>query len=320
MPPSHPKALLVAGPTASGKSALALALAARFDGVIVNVDSMQVYAELRVLTARPTPEEEAQIPHRLYGIRKAKEPGSVAWWRAEALKAMDEARMDKKIPILTGGSGMYFAALTQGLAEIPDPGREAKTEARALLVKLGPEELHAGLAKVDPATAARLNPQDSQRIARAWEVWRGTGIGLAAWQNRRGEPAPWDFAAILLDPPRDTLRAAIATRFEQMVEQGAIAEVEALLTQNLDPALPAMRAHGVPEISAYLRKETTLEHAAHRTELITGQYTKRQATWFRHHRLADSPPTHTINARFTKNAQFSESMTPEILAFLQDRG
>ena len=173
--PSLPKALLVAGPTASGKSALALVLAARFDGVIVNVDSMQVYAELRVLTARPTPEEEAQIPHRLYGALKAAEPGSVAWWRAAALNAMDEARAGGKLPILTGGSGMYFAALTQGLTEVPDPGREARAEARALLDKLGPEELHAGLIKVDPATAARLNPQDSQRIARAWEVWRGTG-------------------------------------------------------------------------------------------------------------------------------------------------
>ena len=316
----RPKALLVAGPTASGKSALALALAARFDGVIVNVDSMQVYAELRVLTARPTAEDEAQIPHRLYGTRKAADPGSVAWWRAEALNAMHEAWTEGKIPILTGGSGMYFAALTQGLAEIPDPGAESKTEARTLLAKLGSEELHAGLAKVDPATAARLKPADSQRVARAWEVWRGTGIGLAAWQNRRGEPAPWDFAAILLDPARESLRAAIATRFQAMVEQGAIQEVEALLTQNLDPALPATRAHGVPEISAYLRKETTLEHAAHRTELIIGQYTKRQATWFRHHRLADPPLMHTINARFTSNTQFSDSLSPEIFAFLQDRG
>ena len=316
----RPKALLIAGPTASGKSALALAIAARFGGTIVNVDSMQVYEELRVLTARPTLGEEAQVPHVLYGTRKAKDPGSVAWWRAEALRVMDAARMDNRIPILVGGSGMYFAALTQGLAEIPDPGSEAKTEARALLAKLGPEELHAGLTKVDPATAARLKPQDAQRIARAWEVWRGTGIGLAAWQNRRGVPAPWDFAAVLLDPPRDTLRAAIATRFERMVAQGAIEEVAGLLEQDLDPALPAMRAHGVPEIAGYLRKETTLEHAARRTELITGQYTKRQATWFRHHRLADPPLMHTINARFDENTQLSECFTPEILAFLQIRG
>ena len=314
----QPKALLIAGPTASGKSALALTLAAQLGGVVINVDSMQVYAELRVLTARPTAEEEAQVPHRLYGIRPAKDPGSVAWWRAEALKAMDDAQAAGQIPILTGGSGMYFAALTQGIAEIPDPGPDARTEARTLLERLGPEELHAGLMKVDPATAARLNPQDSQRIARAWEVWRATGLGLAAWQNRRGEPAPWAFAGILLDPPRDTLRAAIATRFEKMVEQGAIEEVKALLEQNLDPALPAMRAHGVPEIAAYLKGETSLEHAARRTELITGQYTKRQATWFRHHRLADPPVMHTINARFTSDTQFSESITPEILAFLQN--
>ncbi len=316
--PMQPTALLIAGPTASGKSALAIAIAARFGGVVINVDSMQVYAELRILTARPTAEEEARIPHCLYGIRAAKDPGSVAWWRAEALKAMDEARSQKMIPILAGGSGMYFAALTQGIAEIPDPGPEARTEARSLLDRLGPEELHAGLVKVDPATAARLSPRDSQRIARAWEVWRGTGLGLAAWQNRRGDPAPWDFAGILLDPPRDTLRAAIATRFQTMVEQGAIEEVKALLEQDLDPALPAMRAHGVPEIAAYLRGETSLEHAARRTELITGQYTKRQATWFRHHRLADPSLTHTINARFSSKTQFSESLSAKILAFLQN--
>lgn len=315
-----PKALLVAGPTASGKSALAIEAAERFDGVIVNVDSMQVYEELRIITARPTPADEVRVPHVLYGVRKAAEPGSVAWWRAESLRAMDDAWSRGKLPILTGGSGMYFLSLTQGLSEIPDPGPAARAEARMLLDVQGPEGLHAGLSKVDPATAARLKPQDSQRIARAWEVWRGTGMGLAAWQNRREAPAPWDFAAILLDPPRETLRAAIATRFEAMVAQGAIAEVERLLEQRLDPALPAMRAHGVPEIAAYLRGETSLEHAARRTELITGQYTKRQATWFRHHRLADPPLTHVINARFSLGTQFLESLTPEFLAFLQNRG
>jgi len=318
----RPRALIVAGPTASGKSALAIAIAIaeRLDGTIVNVDSMQVYAELRVITARPTPEDEAHVPHRLYGVRPAAEPGSAAWWRAEALKEMEAAHAAGRIPILTGGTGMYFAALTQGISDIPDPGPAARQEARDLLARLGPEELHAGLTKVDPATAARLKPADSQRIARAWEVWRGTGMGLAAWQNRRGEPAPWDFAAILLDPPRDTLRAAIATRFEAMLRDGALEEVRALLALNLDPALPAMRAHGVPEIAAYLRGETTLAHAGTRTELITGQYTKRQATWFRHHRLADPPLMHTINARFHDFTQLSESLTPEILAFLQIRG
>ena len=316
----RPRALIVAGPTASGKSALAIAIAERLGGTIVNVDSMQVYAELRVITARPTPEDEARVPHRLYGVRPAAEPGSAAWWRAEALKEMQAAHAAGRMPILTGGTGMYFAALTQGISDVPDPGPAARQEARDLLARLGPEELHAGLTKVDPATAARLKPADSQRIARAWEVWRGTGMGLAAWQNRKGEPAPWDFAAILLDPPRDTLRAAIAARFEAMLRDGALEEVRALLALNLDPALPAMRAHGVPEIAAYLRGETTLEHAGTRTELITGQYTKRQATWFRHHRLADPPLVHTINARFRDFTQLSECLTPEILAFLHVRG
>ena len=311
------RALLVAGPTASGKSALAIALAERLGGTVMNVDSMQVYRELRVLTARPSEAEEAQVPHRLYGVRLAAEPGSVAWWRAEALREMDAAHAVGRVPILTGGTGLYFASLTQGLAEIPDPGPLAREEARSLLARLGPEELHAGLSKVDPATAARLKPADSQRIARAWEVWRGTGIGLAAWQNRRGEPAPWDFFAVLLDPPRDALRAAIATRFDAMLAEGALDEVKGLLALNLDPALPAMRAHGVPELSAYLRGETSLADAGHRTGLVTGQYTKRQATWFRHHRLADLSRTHTINARFRSCTQVSERFTAEILAFIQ---
>ena len=180
-----PRALIVAGPTASGKSALAIAIAERLGGTIINTDSMQVYRELRVLTARPTPDEEARVPHRLYGIRSAAEAGSVAWWREQALSAMDDACAEGRLPILTGGSGMYFAALSDGLADIPYPGADARTEARRLLGEQGSIALHASLAHVDPATAARLNPEDGQRIARAWEVWRGTGIGLAAWQNRR---------------------------------------------------------------------------------------------------------------------------------------
>ena len=264
---AHPPALIVAGPTASGKSALAIAIAQRFRGTIINADSMQVYRELRVLTARPTPEDEATVPHTLYGIRPAAEAGNAAWWRGEALTAMRAAHDAGRLPILTGGTGLYFAALTDGLADIPDPGPDARAEARRLLAELGPEALHAGLAKVDPASAARIKPNDGQRIARAWEVWRGTGMGLAAWQRRTLPPAPWRFFAIRLDPPRETLRAAIATRFAAMLEAGAIEEVRALLAQNLDVSLPAMRAHGVPELSAYLRGTLTLEDAgnAHRT-------------------------------------------------------
>jgi tRNA dimethylallyltransferase len=315
-----PRALLVAGPTASGKSALALAIAERLGGTIINTDSMQVYRELRVLTARPTVQDEQRVPHRLYGVRSAAEAGSVAWWREQALAAMDEARSAGRLPILTGGSGMYFAALSDGLAEIPDPGSEARQEARRLLADQGPAALHASLVRVDPASAARLRPEDSQRIARAWEVWRGTGVGLAAWQDRRTAPAPWRFRAILLDPPRDALRAAIATRFDTMMRDGALAEVQGLLAMKLDPNLPAMRAHGVPELSAYLAGTLSLTDAGRRTELVTGQYTKRQATWFRHHQLAPQTRVHTINARFSFMAQLSERERADLFTFIENEG
>ena len=312
-----PHALLVAGPTCSGKSALALALAEQIGGVVINADSMQVYRELRIITARPTPEEEARAPHALYGIRPAAEPGNAAWWRAAALDAMAEAHAAGRLPILCGGTGLYFASLVDGISEIPECGERARAEARWLLAEHGPTALHASLAKVDPATAARLRPSDSQRVARAWEVWRGTGRGLVAWQSQKGTPAPWRFTALLLDPPRDTLRAAIAGRFTAMLAAGALAEVQALLAQNLDPAVPTMRAHGVPELAAHLRGELPLPQAASRAEQVTGQYTKRQATWFRHKRMADPARTHTIHARISDFTQFSESERAEIFRFIR---
>ncbi len=318
MPPQA-HALIVAGPTASGKSALALAIAQRIGGTIINADSMQVYRELRVLTARPSSEDEVLVPHALYGVRPAAEASNAAWWRSAALQAMDAARATGCVPILTGGTGMYFAALTQGLANVPDPGAEARTEARHLLAELGPEALHAGLTKVDPATAARIVPNDSQRVARAWEVWRGTGMGLAAWQNRTLPPAPWRFFAVRLDPPREALRQAIATRFAAMLRSGAVEEVRALLALNIDPALPAMRAHGVPELSGYLRGTLSLEAAGRRTELVTGQYTKRQATWFRHHDLAGAEASEIITSRFTDISQLSERFLERTFAFIQSR-
>ena len=293
-----PTALIVAGPTASGKSALALEVAERFGGTIINADAMQVYRELRVLTARPTPEEEARVPHALYGIRPAAEPGSVAWWRDAALVAMARAREAGRLPILTGGSGLYFASLTDGLAAIPDPGPAARAEARALLKQIGPAALHARLAEVDPATAAQIRPTDSQRIARAWEVWRGTGTGLAAWQSRPAHPAA---VALRRHPARPAADAAPRRRSPRgpmrCCGPAALDEVRALLALGLDPALPAMRAHGVPELAAHLRGELSLAEAVRRIELVTGQYTKRQATWFRHHPLAEPPRVRMIHAR-----------------------
>ena len=311
-----PPALIVAGPTASGKSALALDLADRLGGVVINADAMQVYRDLHIVTARPGEAETARVPHRLYGVRGAAEPGNAAWWREAALCEMAAARL----PILCGGSGLYLAALTEGIAAIPDVGDAARAAARRLLAEQGPAELHAALAAVDPATAARLRPSDGQRVARAWEVWAGTGRGLAAWQAVRGTPAPYRFAAILLDPPRAALRQAIGDRFAAMLDAGAVGEVAALLALGLDPTLPAMRAHGVPELAAYLRGDITLAEAARRTALVTGQYTKRQATWFRHHALAAPERTHTIHARVTGLAQFSERESGELTKFLRGLG
>ncbi len=307
-------ALLIAGPTASGKSALALALARRFGGTVINTDSMQLYRELRVLTARPTPAEEALAPHRLYGIRPAAEAASVAWWREAALAEMERAAL----PILCGGTGLYFLSLTEGLSAIPPVPPEARAEARALLATLGAPGVHA---RLDAETAARLRPGDSQRIARAYEVLRGTGRGLAAWQREAPQtgPAPWRFAAIRLEPPREALREAIAARFDAMLAGGAMEEVRNLLAQDLDPALPAMRAHGVPELAAVLRGAMALEAARDRAILNTGQYTKRQATWFRHHELAAPSDTHIIHARMAGHAQFQESELAEIFAFVEKR-
>ena len=315
------QALVVAGPTCSGKSGLALAVARRLGGTVVNADSMQLYAELRVLTARPTPAEEALAPHALYGVLPAARAGTVAWWRQAALAALDETHAQGRLPILCGGTGLYLAALSQGLADIPDPGAPARAEARDLLHSIGPAALHARLAQADPATAATLRPTDGQRLARAWEVWRGTGTGLSTWQSR--QPAPdfaWDLHAIILDPPRAELRAAIAARFRAMLDQGALDEVRVLLAQGLDPALPAMRAHGVPELAAHLRGEVTLADAAQRAILATGQYTKRQATWFRHRRIAADTATHRFVAPYSCQTQDYESFLRSNLPDILQRG
>jgi len=318
-PADLPPALLIAGPTASGKSALALALAERFGGTVINADSMQVYRELRVLTARPTPAEEARARHALYGVRPAAEAGTVAWWRGAALAEMAKARL----PILCGGTGMYFSSLTQGLASIPAVPPWAREEARARLAAEGPAALHAALDALDGETAATLRPSDSQRIARAYEVVRGTGQGLSYWLRAclkagGAGPAPYRFAGIWLDPPREALRTAITARWAAMIEGGAIEEVRALSAQELDPALPAMRAHGVPELLAFLEGRMTLAAASARAILNTGQYTKRQATWFRHHALAEAPRTQRFGARYQSSTQDSESLFDYCAAFFDN--
>lgn len=305
------RGLIVAGPTASGKSALALALARACGGTIINADAMQCYQELRLVTARPSQTDEEQAPHRLYGVRVVSEPANAAWWRQAALAEMEQA----SLPVLCGGTGMYFSALVKGIADIPDPGEAARIEARTLLAEIGPVALHA---KLDAETASRLKPQDSQRISRAYEVLKGTGHGLAYWQK---QPTPglkgWHLKMILLDPPRPELRAAIALRFESMVKAGAIEEVEALLALHLPPDLPLLRAYGVPELTAFLRGQVTLEEAKERAVQASFQYTKRQMTWFRHQTLVCKTDMKVIHSRIDENTKLLESLCAEYGNFIK---
>ena len=292
-------------------------LADRLGGVVINADSMQVYRDLRILTARPTLEDEALAPHRLYGMRPAASPGSVAWWRTAALAELEAAWSAGRLPILCGGTGLYLRALTEGLADIPEPSAAVRMEARALLDEIGPAALHARLATIDPVSAARLHPSDAQRLARAWEVWHATGRGIAAWTAEPGmPPAPCRFVAIRLAPPREVLRDAIRDRFATMLEAGALQEVSALLAQSLSPELPAMRAHGVPELAAVLRGQSRLDQAAARAVLTQTRYTRRQATWFAHQRLADAADTIVIETRIADMTQQMERYTSKIMPFV----
>jgi tRNA dimethylallyltransferase len=279
-----PRAILIAGPTASGKSALALALAERLGGVVINADSMQVYRDLRTITARPSPQDEARAPHRLYGHVDAAVNYSVGHWCAEARVALDAARSEGRLPLLVGGTGLYFKALTQGLSAVPPTPPEIRTAVRARCDAEGPAALHAELARRDPAMAARLRPGDRMRIARALEVLEATGRSLADW-HRDGMPAvldPEQALKLFLTMDRGELHRRIDARFDAMLAAGAVAEVRALAARALDPMLPAMKAHGVPWLIRHLRGELTLAEAAEGGKRDTKRYTKRQATWFRH--------------------------------------
>jgi tRNA dimethylallyltransferase len=278
------KPVLIAGPTASGKSALALELAQTRDAVVINTDSMQVYRDLRVITARPTPEEEARAPHRLYGHVDAAVNFSAGAWVADAAAVLEEARAQKRLPIFIGGSGLYFRALTRGLSAVPPIAPEIREAVRARLDRDGVEALHAELALRDPVSAERLKPRDRARIARALEVVEATGRSLTDW-HRDGLPPllpPGTFRALFLEPDRDTLYARIDARFDAMLEAGALDEVARLAARQLDPLLPAMKAHGVPVLLAHLKGEMTLEQAAEIARADTRHYAKRQFTWFRH--------------------------------------
>lgn len=278
------KAVLIAGPTASGKSALALELALATGGIVINADSMQVYRDLRIITARPTAADEARVPHRLYGHVDAAVNFSAGAWVSDAAKALDEARAQGRLPIFIGGTGLYFKALTAGLSVVPPVPAEVRDDVRARLERNGVEALHAELARRDPAAAERLNLRDRTRIARALEVIEATGRSLLDW-HREGQPPllpKGSFRAVFLAPERDELYARIDTRFDAMLGAGALMEVERLAARHLDPLLPAMKAHGVPALTRHLRGELSLEEAASIGRADTRHYAKRQFTWFRH--------------------------------------
>jgi tRNA dimethylallyltransferase len=275
--------ILIAGPTASGKSALALALAEKLGGVIVNADSMQVYRDLRVITARPTPAEEARTQHVLYGHVDAAVRYSVGAWRLDAGAALAAAARAACPAIVVGGTGLYFETLTKGLAAVPPIAEDVRAAVRARLEAQGAIALHAELARMDPAMAQRLMPGDRSRIARALEVKLATGRSLSDW-HREGMPPAVDASnaiRVFLDPERAALQRRIEARFAAMLAAGALDEVRALAARGLDPGLPAMKAHGVPWLIRHLEGEITLADAALGGVRDTWRYTKRQATWFR---------------------------------------
>lgn len=267
------------GPTASGKSARALAIAQEQGGVIINADAMQVYAELRVLTARPSAQDEAAAPHKLYGVLPAREACSAARWLALAVDAIKEAWVQGKLPVVTGGTGLYLKALQEGLSPIPD----VPAQIRAQATKLYDERGAAALQERDPAMAKTLKDGDSQRHTRALEVWLATGKSLAYWQRKAREVMFPDaeFSLEVVTQERAELYRRCDARFLVMLEQGALEEVKALKALNLSTDLPAMRAVGVPELMAYIEGKMSLEEATSKAQQATRNYAKRQLTWFR---------------------------------------
>jgi tRNA dimethylallyltransferase len=276
-------AVLIAGPTASGKSALGIKLAQVLNGVVINADSMQVYRDLRVITARPTLEDETEAPHRLYGHVDAAVNFSVGRYVADAVRVLQELQ-GRKLPIFVGGTGLYFKALTEGLSDMPPVPEEVREQVRRESEGVDTPELHRLLSERDPETARMLRPSDRLRVQRALEIFAATGRPLVSFHGAR-EPGPLAERPVIklfLAPEREELRRRIDRRFEAMMEQGALDEVRTLGERHLDPMLPAMRAHGVPGLLAYLRGEISLDAAIVKGQGDTRRYAKRQFTWFRH--------------------------------------
>ena len=296
--------LIVAGPTASGKSALALDMAEAFDGVVINADSMQVYSELRVLSARPDESETSRAPHRLYGVLSGREACSAGKWRDMAMAEINDCHAQGKLPIITGGTGMYLNALTEGIAPIPDVPSRIRDSVTAELEDLGHAAFFEKLKKNDPETAATLDGTNTQRMIRAAEVFAHTGRGLASWHKEPMVPPPdnMKFKKLCYMPPRDILYDRCNRRFDLMLEQGAIDEVRDLIALGLPDTAPVMKAVGVRELGAYLAGEIDLATAREKSQRETRRYAKRQLTWFRHQ----------MRDKEIIDAQYSESLAAKM--------
>jgi tRNA dimethylallyltransferase len=281
------RVIVITGPTASGKSALALALARGRQGTVINADAMQTYDAFPILTAQPTASERADLPHRLYGVLPLSEALSAARWRTLAAAEIERCLAEGRTPILCGGSGLYLRTLMQGIAAIPDPPPGLRDEANADWQAMGAEGFRARLAEHDPAIVARLKPGDRQRHVRAWEVWRATGRPLSLWQQGEAEAVPWRFITVLLAPERGWLRARIENRFDAMLSAGVLAEVRAVFDRSPDPRWPGLKAHGAPELFRHFRGELSRDDARRIAIDHTRQYAKRQMTWFRHQMTPD---------------------------------
>ncbi len=304
-----PAALLIAGPTASGKSAIALAVAKELKGMIINTDSMQVYRDVPILTAQPDAAARAQAPHRLYGVLDAGEVCSAGRWLALAAEALAEARKCGMLPIFVGGTGLYFRALTEGLAPVSAIPEPVRRQARALYEELGGERFRARLAVRDPESAARLPPGDRQRLIRAWEVVTATGRPLAEWQAQNAAPLlSGPDLRLALMPDRDWLYGRCEARFDAMLAAGAVDEVKALQARGLPPDRPVMKALGVPQLGAFLAGECSLEAAVAAAKTATRRYAKRQMTWIK---------TQMISWNII-SAQDSERLTEKIFTIIRE--
>jgi len=303
-----PRFPVIIGPTASGKSAMAMDIAARFNGVVINMDSMQIYSDLRILSARPSEEDESRVPHRLYGVLDAATVCSTAMWLDMVQPEIDAVLRAGQLPILCGGTGLYLKALMEGLAPVPAIPDEVRNSVRTRMAAVGPEDLHAELTARDPVMGERLAPGDSQRIARALEVVTATGRSLADWQKQAPPVPPYRPVVMTVLPPREALYAGIDRRFETMVEQGALDEVERLVARALPATVPAMKALGVPELAASLRGEMLLEQAVDLAAMKSRRYAKRQMTWCRRQ----------IISEFPLNEKYSESFKAKIFSFIEN--